>query len=166
MGYTTDFDGSFTLDQQLLPEQAAYLKKFSETRRMKRDAASAEARPDPWRQAVGLPIGPDGAYFVAGDGFRGQDSDASVTDDNEPPSGQPGLWCTWTVDEDGCEIRHNGVEKFYDYVEWIVYIIEHFLKPWGRSLNGEIVWQGEEESDVGMIVIENNVVSTKSGKFA
>jgi len=73
------------------PEHVAYLKQFSDTRRMKRDPKKAEKRRDPIRIAAGLPIGPDGAYFVGGEGLGGQDLDKSVVDGNKPPKGQPGL---------------------------------------------------------------------------
>jgi hypothetical protein len=37
MGYTTDFSGEFKLDKPLTDEQAIYVNKFADTRRMKRD---------------------------------------------------------------------------------------------------------------------------------
>ena len=37
MGYSTDFYGEFTLNKKLDEKLHAYLKKFSESRRMKRD---------------------------------------------------------------------------------------------------------------------------------
>lgn len=191
MGYTTDFDGYFTLDEPLTEAQATYLNKFSETRRMKRLTAENrdnldELKPrwahinyeapttpvdemlDPVREAVGLPVGTDGGYFVGAGGHAGQDRDDSIIDYNEPPCGQPGLWCQWIVrdDDDGAFtiIEWDGGEKFYHYVEWLEYIIEHFLKPWGRTLNGEVHWAGEEPGDLGKIVVEDNVVTAKQGR--
>jgi len=164
MGYTTDFEGHFDLDHPLTPEHKAYLEAFSDTRRMARDPWKAEELPDPVREAVGLPIGKDGEYFVGGQGSLGQDRDKSVLQYNEPPRTQPGLWCQWVPTEDGTGIVWNGSEKFYHYKEWIVYIIENFLKPWGYVLNGTVRWQGEESSDMGMIVVVNNVLQTKIGR--
>ena len=57
MGYTTKFEGCFTLDKPLAPEHAAYLKAFNATRRMKRDQFKAAELPDPIRDAAGLPLG-------------------------------------------------------------------------------------------------------------
>jgi hypothetical protein len=51
------------------PEHVTYLKAFNGTRRMKRDAGKAARLGDPLREAVGLPVGREGAYFVGGQGF-------------------------------------------------------------------------------------------------
>jgi hypothetical protein len=141
----------------LKPEHAAYLGAFSNTRRMRRDEGKAALLPDPTRVAVGLPIGAEAAFFVGG-GFHGRDHDDSVRDYNRPPQGQPGLWCRWEPDEDGTAIAWNGAEKFYYYIEWLEYLIEHFLGPWGYLLNGEVHWQGQDEDDTGKILVEDNGV--------
>ena len=159
MGYTTEFKGHFNLDKPLTREQAAYLRKFSNTRRMRRSAGAAEQLPDPTREAVGLPIGLEGEYFVGGGGLMGQEHDASIAEYNDPPRSQPGLWCHWTVTEDGQGIEWDGGEKFYCYTEWLEYLIAAFLKPWGLSLNGKVNWQGEEIGDIGTITVKDNIVS-------
>jgi hypothetical protein len=164
MGYTTDFDGKFNLDKPLSPEHRAYLEKFARTRRMQRNAEKAAQLPDPLREAAGLPIGEQGAFFVGATDFMGQDTTSDVTDGNQSPTGQPGLWCQWTPTEDGTAIEWDGGEKFYDYVEWIQYLIIHFLAPWGYVLNGTVNWEGESRGDLGRIVITNNAVATKTGK--
>lgn len=175
MGYTTDFEGSFKLDRPLDPAHAAYLLKFNNTRRMRRNAVKAAALPDPLRKAAGLPVGKDGAYFVGAGGDFGQGRDDSVMNYNRPPQGQPGLWCQWVPDTG--EMRHwregpdltacdriqwDGGEKFYNYVEWLQYLLDHFLKPWGYVLNGEVEFVGENPDDRGMIVVEQNKVTTKT----
>jgi hypothetical protein len=144
----------------LKPEHAAYLTAFSSTRRMKRDARKAEEFPDPVRLAAGLPVGKEGGYFVGGGRPWLQDRDSSVLDYNLPPWGQPGLWCKWAPDRDGRAIGWNGAEKFYDYIEWLEYLIEHFLGPWGYVLNGQIQWRGENREDRGVIVVSENGVKT------
>lgn len=161
MGYTTDFWGEFKVEPALKPEHAAYLKKFNETRRMKRNADEAEKLADPVREAACLPIGPEGSFFVGGLGWAGQDEDPSIVEYNDPPVGQPGLWCQWQSNEDGTAIEWDGGEKFYYYTEWLEYIIENFLYPWGYVLNGEVQWQGEESDDMGKLVVKNNEVSEK-----
>lgn len=126
MGYTTKFRGSFTVTPPLNPAQVAYINKFRETRRMKRDAKITAARPDPIRDAVGLPVGIEGGYFVGAAGDFGQEGDGwgesrnatmkalGILDYNDPPAGQPGLWCQWEVSEDGTAIKWDEEEKFYD----------------------------------------------------
>ena len=177
MGYTTKFDGKFSLNQQLKPEHFAYLTAFSQTRRMKRDEIKASQLPDPVRLAADLPIGKEGSYFVGGSGCRGQGSDSSILDYNEAPcnpdcferfkkgyawsvGAQPSLWCQWVPSEDRMGIEWDGGEKFYNYTEWLIYLVEHFLKPWGYVLNGKVTWNGEDAGDRGTITVADNVVTT------
>jgi hypothetical protein len=170
MGYTTDFNGEFNLDKPLTSAHKAYLEKFNETRRMKRKQAPTAKRPDPIRVDAGLPIGKEGAYFVGEGGDYGQGEGCGndiigLVDYNTPPSGQPSLWCQWVPNEDGTSIVWDGGEKFYEYIDWIEYLVENFIKPWGYTLNGEVEWYGEDANDRGMIVVDNNVVKTKIARI-
>ena len=97
------------------------------------------------------------SYFVGGQGFMGQDHDPSIVDHNQPPVGQPGLWCQWTPNEDGSAIEWDGNEKFDDPTEWIADLIEHFIVRWGYVVNGEVEW--DDEGEFGLIRVVNNVVS-------
>lgn len=159
MGYTTTFRGSFRLDKKLTPEQAGYLIKFRETRRIKRIASVAESLPDPVRIAAGLPIGTDGAYFTGGVGFFGQDADESCypapwgRDTNTHPPEQPGLWCQWVPTADRLGIKWDGGEKFYRHATWLDYIVKHFLRPWGIKAHGEVKWWGESRGHKGITSI-------------
>jgi len=166
MGYTTDFEGSFTLDKPLTEAQAAYLKAFNETRRMKRNADIAATMPDEKRLAVNLPIGVDAEYFTGGVGYMGQDRDDSVIESNYPPSTQPSLWCQWIPSSDRTAIEWDDGEKFYHYVEWLEYIITHFLKPWGYTLNGTVKWFGEDKEDLGIIICDNNEVRARQATIS
>lgn len=161
MGYTTTFEGSFKLDRALAPEHAAFLRAFNETRRMDRDPA--QLPPDPIRDAAGLPAS-DAHYFVSGGGSYGQDHDPSIRNYNEPPHGQPGLWCKWAPNETGDAIEWDGAEKFYDYVDWLRYLIANFIQPWGYKLNGEVAWEGEEQGDVGKLIVKDNAVEVLEGQ--
>lgn len=156
MGYTTDFDGSMQIDPPLTPERVKYINRFSETRRVKRDPEKASKLPDPLREAVGLPIGEDGCYFVGGSAFYHEDD--SVIAHNSPPANQPGLWCQWLIYEDGSRLEWDFGEKFYEYEDWLIYIQEHFLTPWGSKLNGKIDWYGEDRDDLGVIYAKDGMV--------
>lgn len=167
MGYHTDFEGAFTVSPPLHDNHAEYLTAFSQTRRMKRDASLVALMPDPVREAVGLPVGKDGGFFVGNTDNFGQAHTADVLDGNAPPGSQPGLWCQWIPDPDANSvIRWDYGEKFYEYVDWIGYLIESFLKPWGYTVNGEVRWRGEEFDDMGVIVVVDNSVATMSVSFS
>lgn len=182
MGYTTDFTGEFEVTPPLAEHHAAYLARFSQTRRMARDPLVTEHFYDPLRKAVGLEVGPAGDYFVGDEDAFGQTHTPDILDYNTPPGQrveihweglarlnepriveghdrpQPGLWCHWTPNEDGTAIEWDGGEKFYDYIDWLAYLIEHFLAPWGYALNGEVQWEGEDSDDRGMIRVSDNVM--------
>lgn len=145
MGYTTDFIGRFKLDRKLDDETLKLLKGLANTRRMKR-------RVDEKKYGV------EGEFYIDGDGDFGQDVDATVIDQNEPPKTQPGLWCQWIPTGNGQYIEWDGNEKFYNYVEWLEYLIDRILKPRGYALNGCVAWQGEEFTDRGTIDVVNNRV--------
>ena len=165
MGYTTDFQGEFEIEPQLKPEQIVYLKKFSETRRMTRNAELTKNRKDTIREAVGLSVGIEGEFFVGETGSYGQDHGKDVIDNNTGPNTQPGLWCQWIPTDDGYKLVWNGAQKFYNYIEWLHYMIDNFFEPWGYKLNGTIKWSGEYPEDIGKIVVKNNKVKIKTGKI-
>ena len=127
---------------------------------------------------------PEEIYGKEGEYYVGNDDRFAVIDYNTPPnqtgiygsgrdfddvwnerkaiinSGkcQPGLWCGWTINYEGTEVIWDGSEKFYEYINWIKYMITHFFEPWGIKLNGEMDWFGEDSSDTGKIIIKNNIV--------
>ncbi len=71
----------------------------------------------------------------------------------------PGLYCQWIASEDGNFIEWDGGEKFYDYIEWLQWLVVNFFQPKGYVLNGSIEWEGEDNKDVGTIVVKDNIVS-------
>lgn len=161
MGYDTIFEGQFVLDRPLAKNHHEYLNNFARVRHMKRDASKLPR--DPVREAVGLPPGHEGEFYVADESLNGEhDPTNSILDHSFPPSTQPGLWCGFVPNEEGTAIVWDQGEKFYCYIGWIKYIVKNFIKPWGYNLTGNITWQGEERKDHGTIKIENNEIEIYS----
>lgn len=154
MGYTTDFYGKFELNKPLDQKTKTFLKRFNETRRMAFDP-----------NVIGQEYGIDGEFFVghhedfSGE-FAGQVSRdyKGLVEYNTPPSTQPGLWCQWVPTDDGKYIEWDGGEKFYNYVEWLQYIVKNFLQPKGYSISGEVKFQGESPDDRGLIIAKDNKI--------
>ena len=151
MGYSTDFDGTLKLNKKLSEEDHKFLTKLAETRRMARK--------------VDAKYGVEGEFYVDGEGMFGQDQEDNVIDHNRPPSTQPSLWLQWVPTEDGMGIEWDGGEKFYNYVEWLEYLIEKILEPRGYIMNGEVYWYGEDREDIGIIKVKDNQVSTYLGQL-
>lgn len=71
MGYTTFFQGEFKFagGKTLNILQYCYLMLFWGTNRYKRNKEMLASYPDPIRESVGLPLGPDNALFVSSKEF-------------------------------------------------------------------------------------------------
>jgi predicted DNA-binding WGR domain protein len=154
MGYTTNFSGKFKITPPMSVDHANYLRAFSDSRRTKRISYLSQSSPDPLRNRVNLPLGVEGEFIVNETGWSYDRSN----DVNTPPKTQPSLYCQWTVTNDNSFLEWNGAEKFYEYVPWLNYIIENFMKRWNYTLNGVVAWHGENEKDGGVISIKNNDV--------
>lgn len=149
MGYSTEFSGKIMIDPPLNTAEMQYLMDFSESRRMK---------------TLG------GCYSITS-----EDND-DVIDYNKPPDNQPGLWCDFVPLSD-TELGWNGSEKTYDAIDWIEFIIEHFLKKnahaqrsgdrlfesfqFNHVCNGKIVAQGEDPDDRYVILVKDNKVTVR-----
>ena len=154
MGYTTTFKGRFELDKPLKPEHQAYLDAFSSTRHMTWRVDEIAKIPDPIRDAAELPLGEQGEYFVA----MAEAAYSLAEDPNHSPKSQPSLYCQWMPSNDGKGIEWDEAAKFQSYDEWLWYVIEHFLKPWGYTLDGSVAYQGEDREDYGLLVVKDNLV--------
>lgn len=77
----------------------------------------------------------------------------------------PGIWCQWIPSEDGWFVEWDKNEKFYDYIPWLEWLIRNFFKSEGYILNGEIEWEGEDQGDVGKIIVKDNLVKIKEGRI-
>lgn len=152
MGYTTEFFGSFTINEPLSNEVATLFRGLTKTRRMKRDN-------DYLIEHGYGDCRIDGEFFIEELSNFGQDSCLdSIIDYNQPPSTQPSLWCDWELLEDKQTICWNCSEKFYHYVEWLDYLITNLLQPNNYIANGVVAYQGEDFDDFGTILIHNNQV--------
>lgn len=170
MGYTTEFKGTVKSDKPIERELAEYINRFADARHVKYDVQKIKEHIPNYKEFCynGNP-GKDGMFFVGypNHSFKEYIEKGIIVDNNQHPSGVPELWCQWIVtgskkDENGDTIydtiKWNGAEKFYSYVEWMEFLIKHFLAPNGYVLNGKIRFQGEEMDDGGTIIVEDNDV--------
>lgn len=181
MGYYTDFDGCFSIKPYLQPRHAAYLEAFLQKRHCRYDEKMLQSIPDPLREAVELPVGPDGLFSLVveeadthwlEDGIALEPKMVGLRpglrlDVNAPASGVPHLYCQWQIapypNTDPTKERWElsgpaESSKFYGYNRWLVFLLKHFFMPWGYVLNGEVRWAGENVDDRGRIDITRNAV--------
>ncbi len=157
MGYTTDFIGHIDITPSLNEQETAYLTAFSHSRRYERPGGAYDV--------PGNPRAEDGQYRSVGRSY------------NVPPDGQPALWCDWVPCWDGCCLSYDGTEKFYAPVEWMRYLIDHFLKPGAAAsrvdeprfagftfdhvLDGIVVGCRRDNKELFAIRVTENVVRTE-----
>jgi len=144
MGYETNIEGRAVITPAPSENLRNFINKLCTTRRMGRNIDSG--------------CGIQGEFFVDGSGTFGQGSEDNIIDHNTPPTTQPGLWCKWEITGEDV-IEWSGMEKFYGYTKWLVYLIEKILKPNGHTVNGDFIYDGEEARDSGRIIVRDNVVT-------
>ena len=167
MGYTTEFLGRLEFSRPLSKQMTNYINDFSTIRHMKRDNEKIKEVYPNWKERCFFGyLGDEGEFFISNTKSLGQDKDDSVLDYNEPSLKQPGLWCQWIVSEDGKYLMWDRGEKFYNYIEWLEYIIENFVKTQDKlKVNGYLVYMGEDVHDIGIIEVKNNMMKKYSCKI-
>ena len=154
MGYHTDFNGQFELefkDLGVQGEVTTLVNGLADTRRVARDNSKL----------------PEGDWGIEGE-FYIVDDNLGVVDSSQPPRTQPELYLQWVIEErkGNFFLEWNGGEKFYEYIPWLEYLINSIFIPNKVILNGEVTWQGEDCSDIGLIQIKNNKINIKSGSIS
>jgi hypothetical protein len=152
MGYSTDFLGSLKFSRPLRDKEVEFLNAFSECRRMKLDVQKLQetcgkGKGNPFAKTEDEVFGIEGEYCIEELPYNSP----IILEYNEPPSSQPSLWCHWIVTK--TELKWNGAEKFYNYIEWLQYLITHFFDKWSVALDGAMQWQGEDRTDRGTISV-------------
>lgn len=189
MGYYTTFHGTLEITPPLQPHHKAYLERWFEMPHYRHDETALAKIPDPQREAVGLPVGPQGAFSVVvnqpddhwtRDGISieppkvGARAGLRMKDGPKTPDGMPNqsTWCPWNVvdDEPNATTLQIGEgsgdsRKAYGFQDWLVYCLDKFFVPWGYKVNGAVQWEGEEREDIGEIVAKDNHVTFYDGKI-
>ena len=121
-----------------------YINEFSKSRRMKRNIDLIKKIDADWEKySFKGKLGIEGEYYIK---YDYKYCDKSILDVNKPPKTQPGLWCQWIINEND-ELCWDGGEKFYNYIEWLKYLIENFFVEENLIINGRIEFQGEYDYD-------------------
>lgn len=151
MGLHTSFLGRVRVEPPLSPDEVDFLRAFNRTRHN-------NAR---------------GPLDVAEHPVDNEAEPGAVLNNDAAPR-MPGLWCPWTCCADGCCLLWNGVEKPYAPQEWLVYLIETFLRPdaalsadpearrrglsFDHVLDGMVVGERAETAELFALPVRHNKV--------
>lgn len=172
MGYTIKYSGRFNLNKSLTDDQAKFLRDFAATRHYSR-AWKEDEENGKWFVDPDCKFEPD--FFndkeyekvLYAKPYNHKKRKAyelekwGCADYSEVNPGMPSFYCQWVPTEDMMGIEWDGGEKFYNAKEWLEFIIENYLKPWGYVLNGQVEYKyGENEypSEFGFLIIKDNIV--------
>lgn len=136
---------------------ADYLRAFATIEHRCRDAGKTGNISDPLREAVGLDVGVEGCFFVGGDGGE---KDKSVIAWDSYPENLPGAYCPWTVSPDNTSIVESGKWEWCGFqlvemVNWLKFIEQEFLNPWGYAIEGQVFFQEPNHGFVESLVVRN-----------
>lgn len=160
MGYTTWFEGGLTPNKPFKKEFVNYINDFSEKRHEPKDVEIIKRSDPDWaKHCLDGNLGPCGMYYIGS--FDEEIIDLSAAKGYTCP----GYWCDWHINEKTGVVEWNGAEKFYEYTDWLIFLIENFFEPAGYILNGEFIWIGEDSEDRGKISVVNNKVSEFLGEI-
>lgn len=156
MGHTTDFVGHIDIEPHLNASEIAYLEAFHHARHFDRGGSPYDV--------PGNPLAPD---------HEGVPTEQY----SRLAPGVPQLYCQWVVCGSGCCLTYDGVEKFYQPVAWLRYLIDHLLGPgaaaesecheqlreftFDHRLNGMIVGCRRDTRELFAITVTDNRVSTE-----
>lgn len=98
----------------------------------------------------------DGQFTFDADPTVSVVRDINALQSMDSPEGAPSSYCQWVVSEDLRGIKWDGGEKFYEYADWLQWIIDNILKPANLSIRGSVHWRGEDATDSGHIVVEGD----------
>lgn len=79
----------FADGKELTQQQFEYLALFCDVPRFKRDVALLKDHPDPLREAVGLPLGAEGEFFVSSHEYQ------QLPDDSEKKASAMAKACSF-----------------------------------------------------------------------
>lgn len=83
--------------------------------------------------------------------WYGQDPNGFVSE------GAPRGFLQWVPSEDLGHVVWDGEEKFYDYAEWLGWLVGR-LDKLGIACTGEVRWAGEDRLDTGVLRIADGRV--------
>jgi hypothetical protein len=147
MGYSTTFTGHLDLSTPLNDHQQKFLDYFVNCRQCIYKQLHDNHPIFEMIKNCNLPMKKE--YLVSDN-----DHDVKLFNDH---TGKPSLNCDWIVEDN--QLKWNENEKFYNYLEWLQYLIDNFFNVWNIKLNGIMDYKGEDLGDCGTIVVNDSIIT-------
>lgn len=77
-------------------------------------------------------------------------------------AGSPSGYLQWRISSDGCGVEWDQEEKFYDYINWLSWIVMMWFSPRGIALSGTVWYRGESADNIGRITVSHHGITTES----
>ncbi len=78
-------------------------------------------------------------------------------------TGSPDSHSGWFMPDASTLMMRDG-GKYYDYTDWLRWLVDIIFKPFELTMVGEIEWDGEEPGDIGKIRIDGYDVTVLQGR--
>lgn len=139
--------GEFNLVPRMSPAQLDYMLRWMDRETFRRLDLPATLPPDPVREAVGLPAGPDGLFLVAIDGIPAKPIEpgdklypSTRVGNTSREIGPPATVCCFLFDADRITHDEYVASAYPTPWAWILGMQQWFFGPWGIGLQGEMTF--------------------------
>ena len=166
------FQGAFHLTPALSTAQIAYVQAFLSVQHGFWPLPYVQQQPDVLREATGLRLGVDAAFFV-GHSSNGLNGRNPFIDKHHlipsGPGGQPHCGsCPWQLSDDGTQLLPDKKKLAAMPLKWLGWLVTNLLLPWNIDIKGLVSYEDPCTSQEGQIVAEGcrNIWAevTQSGK--
>ena len=119
-----------------------------------------QQQPDALREAIGLPLGEDAAFFVghSSNGLKGRNPFIDKHNMLSPgPGGQPHCGsCPWQLTDDGTQILPDKRKLAAMPLKWLGWLVTNLLSHWNIDIRGVASYDDPCTSQEGKIVADNS----------
>ena len=154
------FQGAFQLSPALSAAQITYVQAFLSVQHGFWPLQYVQQQPDALREAVGLPLGEDAAFFVghSSNGLKGRNP--FIDKHNMSPAGPGGQphcgSCPWQLSDDGTQILPDKKILAAMPLKWLGWLVTKLFSHWNIDIRGVASYDDPCTSQEGKVVAENN----------
>lgn len=154
------FQGSFNLTPGLSEAQASYLQAFLAVQHGFWPSEYVQQQADPLREAVGLPLGEDAAFYVGhySNGLKGRHPFINKHITISPgPGDQPHCGnCPWQLSPDSSKLVPDKKKLAAMPLKWLGWLVSNILTTWKINVTGVASYDDPCTSQEGRVVAESS----------